>query len=197
MRCLVVLLTLLLLAAAIAVSDAKSREESKAQPSDATVEQILSEQEKLLSGDLPSDPAVKPRTANPDLFGIVRVAEPRMADLDLVGIVTDDRDGNKALFVGPAGGIFVLSVGDSVLDGTLIEINPKLGTVGFRPTSVDDQPDRLFRYKIGGKGLDTERASDDPRIIRPYSEVAPLLVPLSDQDEQPRPDDGTGDGKND
>ena len=141
--------------------------EATPSPSGATVEKILQEQEELLSGEHFSyDPAGR-RDPFRSLFESLRVSKtgkrPQgvagmlVAEIDLTGIVKDPRGGNRALLMGSDNKGYFLGVGDRVYDGTLIAIDPRLGTV-------------TFRQKI-----------NDPRIIKPFRDVTKSLVPLNEE----------------
>lgn len=137
------------------------------QPDASTVETILREQEQLLSGEQFSyDPNGRrdPFRNLSEIFGKTAggkrppgVAGMLVAEIDLTGIVKDSRGGNRALLMGSDNKGYFLGVGDRVYDGTLIAIDPRLGTV-------------TFRQKI-----------NDPRIIKPFRDVTKSLVPLNEE----------------
>jgi hypothetical protein len=137
------------------------------QPDDSAVETILREQEQLLSGEQFSYDPNGRRDPFRSLFETLRpnsggkrppgVAGMLVAEVDLTGIVKDDNGGNKAMVMGSDNKGYFLGVGDSVYDGTLIAIDPRLGTI-------------TFRQKI-----------NDPRIIKPYRDVLKRLVPLNEE----------------
>lgn len=135
-----------------------------------TVETILQEQEQLLTGQrFTYDPAGR-RDPFRNLFDILSEDPTRkrpqgikgmvVAEIDLAGIVKDRNDGDMALLMGSDNKGYFLRVGDSVYDGTLISIDPRLGKV-------------LFRQKI-----------DDPRLIKPYRDVPKMLVPLEESADE-------------
>jgi len=133
------------------------------QPDDSAVETILREQERLLSGEHFSydpngrrDPFRNLFELRPQAGGGKRppgVAGMLVAEVDLTGIVKDDRGGDKAMVMGSDNKGYFLGVGDQVFDGWLIAIDPRLGKV-------------TFRQKI-----------NDPRIIKPYRDVTKSLLP--------------------
>ena len=79
-----------------------------------------------------------------------------VTEVDLVGTVRDNRDGDVAFFMGSDNKGYFLKLGDDVYDGTLIAVNPNSGSVTFR------------------------QQVDDPRLIKPYRDVVKQLVPLED-----------------
>jgi hypothetical protein len=81
-----------------------------------------------------------------------------VTELDLVGIVKDARRGDVALVMGSDNKGYFLQVGDGVFDGTVIAVDPRLGTITFR------------------------QQVDDPRLIKPYRDVVKRLVPLDDEE---------------
>jgi hypothetical protein len=127
-----------------------------------TVDNILREQEQLLSGQRFSyDPGGR-RDPFRSLFESVPLSKkgprPRgvagmlVNEVALVGIVRDSAGGNIAFFTGSDGKGYFLRVGDEVYDGTLISIDPATGTATFR------------------------QEVDDPRLIKPYRDVPKKLV---------------------
>ena len=135
---------------------------------DATVESILQEQEKLLSGQQFSyDPAGR-RDPFMNLFETMGVTHkgprPRgsagmlVAELDLVGIVQNKSGGDVALVLGSDNKGYFLRVGDEVFDGTVIAVDYRVGNVTFR------------------------QQVDDPRRIKPYRDVVKRLVPQEDEE---------------
>ena len=137
-------------------------------PESETVEQILQQQERLLTGARFSydpagrrDPFVNPSAG-------VGVGETDgctegiscmvVAEIDLQGIVKDSNDGNVAMFQGSDNNGYFLRVGDSVFDGTVIGIDSRLGTVTFR------------------------QEIDDPNRIKPYRDVVKRLVALENEE---------------
>jgi hypothetical protein len=135
---------------------------------DATVEKILNEQEKLLTGQrFTYDPAGR-RDPFQDLFEALggRPKGPRppgiagmlVTEIDLVGIVKDPRGGDMALVMGSDNKGYFVGVGDAVYDGTVLAVDTRLGTITFR------------------------QQVDDPRLIKPYRDVVKRLVPLDDEE---------------
>ena len=162
-----VLLALLVTATAPAFSQeqAEEVEAPPAQDSQA-VDQILQQQEALLSGQRFSyDPAGR-RDPFRNLMEIVvenrecreGIACMLIAEIALDGIVKDDNDGDVALFTGSDNKGYFLRVGDSVFDGTITGIDPRLGVVTFR------------------------QEVDDPRRIKPYRDVKKSLVALDNEE---------------
>jgi len=165
------LLTALVAATAPAFPQQTENEEADAPattaPSSQTVDEILEQQEALLSGQRFSyDPAgrrdpfrnlmeVNPEKKGDCLEGISCMV---IAEIDLGGIVKDDIDGDLAMFTGSDNKGYFLRVGDSVFDGTIIGIDPRLGIV-------------TFRQKI-----------DDPRRIKPYRDVKKSLIALDNEE---------------
>lgn len=140
--------------------------EATPSPSGATVEKILREQEELLSGEHFSyDPAGR-RDPFRSLFESIRVSKtgkrPQgvagmlVAEIDLAGIVNDSQ-GDIGLMIGPDNKGYFLRVGDAVFDGTVIAVDPRLGSVTFR------------------------QEIDDPRIIKPYRDVVKRLVAVDEE----------------
>jgi hypothetical protein len=134
---------------------------------DQTVETILRQQEELLSGQQFSyDPAGR-RDPFRSLFevAVLRAKGPRprgvggmiVAEIELNGIVRDPTGGDVALFIGSDKRGYFLRVGDEVYDGTVIAVDPRIGTVTFR------------------------QQVDDPRLIKPYRDVVKRLVPLEEE----------------
>lgn len=81
-----------------------------------------------------------------------------IAEINLGGIVKDDADGDLAMFTGSDNKGYFLRVGDSVFDGTITGIDPRLGIVTFR------------------------QVVDDPRRIKPYRDVKKSLVALDNEE---------------
>ena len=81
-----------------------------------------------------------------------------IAEIALDGIVKDDSDGDMAMFTGSDNKGYFLRVGDSVFDGTITGIDPRLGVVTFR------------------------QEVDDPRRIKPYRNVKKSLVALDNEE---------------
>lgn len=135
----------------------------------STVENILREQEELLSGQSFSyDPAGR-RDPFRSLFESIRankkgerprgIAGMLVAEIDLAGIVKDPGGGGDVgLLIGPDNRGYFLRVGDSVFDGRVIAVDSRLGSVTFR------------------------QQIDDPRRIKPYRDVVKRLVPLDDEE---------------
>ena len=59
--------------------------------------------------------------------------------------------------IGPDNKGYFLRVGDAVFDGTVIAVDPRLGSVTFR------------------------QEIDDPRIIKPYRDVVKRLVAVNEE----------------
>ncbi len=143
--------------------------EAKERPGDAAVEEILQQQEKLLTGQRFSyDPAGR-RDPFMDLFEAMgrRPKGPRphgiagmlVMEVDLAGIVKDPKGGGDvALVIGSDNKGYFLQVGDEVYDGTVIAVDTRLGTVTFR------------------------QQVNDPRLIKPYRDIVKRLVPLDDEE---------------
>jgi hypothetical protein len=140
------------------------------QPQDEAVEQILRQQEQLLTGQRFSyDPSGR-RDPFRNLFLSLgmKAGGPRpkgaagmlVAEMDLVGIVKDQQGHDKGLLIGSDNKGYFLSVGDAVFDGTVIAVDSRLGTV-------------TFRQKV-----------DDPRLIKPYRDVVKRLVPEDEESEE-------------
>jgi Tfp pilus assembly protein PilP len=138
------------------------------QEADATVETILREQEQLLSGErFTYDPDGR-RDPFLNLFETMGVTptgpRPRgiagmlVTELDLVGIVKEPGGSDVALVMGSDNKGYFLRMGDSVFDGNVIAVDPRLGTVTFR------------------------QQVDDPRLIKPYRDIVKRLVPLDDEE---------------
>ncbi len=134
-----------------------------AQEASQTVEKILREQEQLLSGQgFSYDPGGR-RDPFRSLYESVPLSKkgPRpkgvagmlVSEVGLAGIVRDAAGGNIAFLTGSDGKGYFLRVGDEVYDGTLIAIDSAAGTATFR------------------------QQVDDPRLIKPYRDVAKRLVP--------------------
>ena len=131
------------------------------------VEQILREQEELITGQGFSynpegrrDPFRNPfggptggaAKRPPGMAGML------VAELDLTGVVHDPRGGDVAVVNGSDNKGYFLRVGDEVYDGTVIAIDSARGS-------------RTFRQYI-----------DDPRRIKPYRDIVKRLVPLEDEE---------------
>ena len=137
-------------------------------PQSETVDQILEQQERLLTGARFSydpegrrDPFRNPNStaANGETQGCTEgISCMVVAEIDLSGIVKDGSDGNVAMFLGSDNNGYFLRVGDSVFDGTIIGIDPRLGTVTFR------------------------QEVDDPTRIKPYRDVVKRLVALDNEE---------------
>ena len=152
-------------------SDASSPSGAPADPTikagEATVEEILKQQEQLLSGQRFSyDPAGR-RDPFRSLLEEVAVKKkgPRpkgvagmlVTELDLVGIVKDSAGADMAFVIGSDNRGYFLKSGDDVYDGSLMGIDPRAGTATFR------------------------QQVDDPRLIKPYRDVVKRLVPLEEE----------------
>lgn len=147
--------------------EAEQPEQPATQPTgEEAVEQILRQQESLITGQgynyapggrrdpfRPLFPAgTRPDQRPPGLAGML------VAELDLVGVINDTRDGDVVVVDGPDSKGYFLRVGDEVFDGTVIAIDTRLGTVTFR------------------------QEIDDPRRIKPYRDIVKRLVPLEDEE---------------
>ena len=134
----------------------------------STVENILREQEELLSGQGFSYEPAGRRDPFRSLFENLKlngkgerprgVAGMLVAEIDLAGIVKDPTGGDVGLLIGPDNRGYFLRVGDSVFDGRVIAVDSRLGSVTFR------------------------QQIDDPRLIKPYRDVVKRLVPLDDEE---------------
>lgn len=134
---------------------------------EAAVEQILRQQEALITGQGFSynpegrrDPFRSPFAGElgtagkrpPGLAGML------VAEIDMTGVVHDPRDGDVAVVMGSDNKGYFLRVGDEVYDGTIIAIDSRQGTVTFR------------------------QQIDDPRMIKPYRDIVKRLVALEDEE---------------
>jgi hypothetical protein len=162
------LLTLLVAATAPAFPQEPEAEEADAPvtPDTQTVDRILEQQEALLSGQRFSYDPTGRRDPFRNLMEIVvenrecqrGIACMLIAEIALDGIVKDDSDGDMAVFTGSDNKGYFLRVGDSVFDGTITGIDPRLGVVTFR------------------------QEVDDPRRIKPYRDVKKSLVALDNEE---------------
>jgi len=161
-------LILLLAAAAPAFpQDAGQRSDAtKAAGDESTVETILRQQEELLQGQrFTYDPAGRrdPFRSLYEKVTLLKGPRPKgvagmlVTEIDLVGIVRDEVDGDVAFFSGSDNKGYFLRVGDEVYDGTLIAVDTRNGSVTFR------------------------QQVDDPRLIKPYRDVVKRLVPLDEE----------------
>ena len=161
------LLTLLVAATAPAFPQETEEAEAEPAPQDTrAVDEILSQQEALLTGQRFSYDPTGRRDPFRNLMEIV--VENRackdgitcmlIAEIALDGIVKDDSDGDMAMFTGSDNKGYFLRVGDSVFDGTITGIDPRLGVVTFR------------------------QEVDDPRRIKPYRDVKKSLVALDNEE---------------
>jgi len=159
------LLTLLVAATAPAFPQETEGEVPAAQDTQA-VDQILEQQEALLTGQRFSYDPTGRRDPFRNLMEIVvanrecqeGIACMLIAEIALDGIVKDDSDGDVAMFTGSDNKGYFLRVGDSVFDGTITGIDPRLGVVTFR------------------------QEVDDPRRIKPYRDVKKSLVALDNEE---------------
>lgn len=134
---------------------------------EAAVEEILKQQEQLLSGQrfsydpggrrdpfrsLLEEVAFKKKGPRPK-----GVAGMLVTELDLVGIVQDSSGADVAFVIGSDSRGYFLKSGDEVYDGSLMGIDPRAGTATFR------------------------QQVDDPRLIKPYRDVVKRLVPLEEE----------------
>ena len=162
------LLTLLVAATAPAFPQEPEAEEvaAPAAQDTQTVDRILEQQEALLSGQRFSYDPTGRRDPFRNLMEIVvanrecqdGIACMLIAEIALDGIVKDDYDGDMAMFTGSDNKGYFLRVGDSVFDGTITGIDPRLGVVTFR------------------------QEVDDPRRIKPYRDVKKSLVALDNEE---------------
>lgn len=162
------LLTLLVAATAPAFPQEPEAEEvaAPAAPDTQAVDRILEQQEALLSGQRFSYDPTGRRDPFRNLMEIVvanrecqdGIACMLIAEIALDGIVKDDSDGDMAMFTGSDNKGYFLRVGDSVFDGTITGIDPRLGVVTFR------------------------QEVDDPRRIKPYRDVKKSLVALDNEE---------------
>jgi hypothetical protein len=147
---------------------AQGDQAADSQPPSEAVEKILEQQEALLSGHgFTYDPGdrrdpfrnlmeIDPSSKGVDCTQGIRCMV--IAEIDLGGVVKDDNDGDVALFTGSDNKGYFLRVGDSVFDGTIIAIDPRLGVVTFR------------------------QEIDDPRRIKPYRDVKKSLLALDNEE---------------
>jgi len=162
------LLTLLVAATAPAFPQETETAEDDAPAAQDTqaVDQILEQQEALLTGQRFSYDPTGRRDPFRNLMEIVvenrecqeGIACMLIAEIALDGIVKDDSDGDMAMFTGSDNKGYFLRVGDSVFDGTITGIDPRLGVVTFR------------------------QEVDDPRRIKPYRDVKKSLVALDNEE---------------
>ena len=130
------------------------------------VDQILQQQEALLTGQRFSYDPTGRRDPFRNLMEVVKtsrecaegIACMLIAEIALDGIVKDDSDGDMAMFTGSDNKGYFLRVGDTVFDGTITGIDPRLGVVTFR------------------------QVVDDPRRIKPYRDVKKSLVSLDNEE---------------
>jgi hypothetical protein len=145
----------------------KQATQPEGQSGEEAVEQILREQEALITGqgftynpEGRRDPFRSPfgapaggdRKRPPGMAGML------VAEIDLTGVVHDPRDGDVAVVNGSDNKGYFLRVGDEVYDGTVIAIDSSRGSI-------------MFRQQI-----------DDPRMIKPYRDIIKRLVPLEDEE---------------
>jgi hypothetical protein len=153
----------------------EKKTDSTKEPDDSTVEQILRQQEALITGGrFEYDPGNRRdpfRSLLEDLKPGGRrglgVKGMLVAEIDIVGVIRDAKQGDLAMVSGSDAKGYFLRVGDEVYDGMVIGIDPRQGTV-------------TFRQKV-----------EDPRIIKPYRDVVKRLVPAQ-PDEEPSEDKGEG-----
>lgn len=162
---LALILVLLVSATAPAFPQAPAEGQDEGAPSEA-VETILREQEQLLQGQRFSyDPGGRRDPFRSLFLGESLGKGPRpkgvsgmlVTEIDLVGIVKDDFDGDLCYFIGSDNKGYFLRVGDEVYDGTLIAIDARMGTVTFR------------------------QQVNDPRRIKPYVDQVKRLIPLGEE----------------
>ncbi len=155
----------LLTALVAATAPAFPQETEDAQSSQA-VDEILEAQEALLSGQRFSYDPEGRRDPFRNLMEIEQTSRDcregiscmLIAEIALDGIVKDDSDGDVAMFTGSDNKGYFLRVGDSVFDGTITGIDPRLGIVTFR------------------------QVIDDPRRIKPYRDVKKSLLALDNEE---------------
>ncbi len=146
---------------------AKAEAEAHQKEGQETVENILRQQEDLLSGrQFSYDPGGR-RDPFRSLFeeAAIRRKGPRprgvagmlVVELTLTGIVRDTTGGNIAVVMGTDNKGYFLHVGDEVYDGSVIAIDPAAGSLTFR------------------------QQVDDPRLIKPYRDVVKRLVPPGEE----------------
>ena len=161
------LLTLLVAATAPAFpQETEAEGDAPAAQDTQAVDQILEQQEALLTGQRFSYDPTGRRDPFRNLMEIVvenrecqeGIACMLIAEIALDGIVKDDSDGDMAIFTGSDNKGYFLRVGDSVFDGTITGIDPRLGVVTFR------------------------QEVDDPRRIKPYRDVKKSLVALDNEE---------------
>lgn len=150
--------------------------EPERETDDSAVEQILRQQEALITGErFEYDPGNR-RDPFRSLLEDLRPGAGRrgqgasgmlVAEIDVVGVVKDPREGDVAMVMGSDSKGYFLRVGDQIYDGTVIGIDPRQGTV-------------TFRQKV-----------DDPRMIKPYRDVVKRMVPQQPE-EGLSGDDGEG-----
>lgn len=136
-----------------------------ADPSNATVEAILEEQEQLLRGRrFTYDPGARRDPFRSLYENDKGKNDPRppgiegmsLDEIDLTGIV-ENTGGNVAYFTGSDNQGYFLRVGERIYKATMIAINPITGSVTFR------------------------QQVEDPRQIKPYRDVVRKLVPLDEE----------------
>jgi hypothetical protein len=185
---------LLALAAALSAPNVPAKESTPPPPppavespkpaDDTAVEQILRQQEALITGArFEYDPGNRRDPFRSLLEDLRPGAGKRgsgaggmlVAEIDVVGVVADARQGNLAMVMGSDNKGYFLHVGDEVHDGTVIGIDPRHGTV-------------TFRQKI-----------DDPRMIKPYRDVVKRMVPqqpgVDETSEDPNREGTEGEGE--
>jgi len=148
-------------------AEAAAPEEDAPVQDDAAVQEILRQQENLLRGQQFSyDPESRRdpfrslfETNKPEFDGPrpPGVAGMLVTEIDLAGIVRDDKRGDVAFFTGSDNKGYFLHVGERVYDATLISIDGERGSVTFR------------------------QEVDDPRQIKPYRDLVRRLVPTDEE----------------
>jgi len=142
---------------------AKSTDSADAGSGEEAVEQILRQQEALITGQgFTYNPEGRRDPFRSPFGGPLGDGKPRpqgkagmvVAEIDVTGVVNDAKGGDVAMVMGPDNKGYFLRVGDQVYDGTVIAIDPEHGTVTFR------------------------QEVDDPRMIKPYRDVVKRVVPL-------------------
>jgi len=158
-------------------ADDPAKTEPDRVPDDSAVEQILRQQEALITGArFEYDPGNR-RDPFRNLLDDLRPGAGRrtagasgmlVAEIDVVGVVRDPRQGDLAMVMGSDSKGYFLRVGDEIYDGAVIGIDPRQGTV-------------TFRQKV-----------EDPRMIKPYRDVVKRMVPQQTEGEGAGGDEGEG-----
>ena len=148
-------------------TDSQKTDEAQKPTGEEAVEEILRQQEALITGEgFTYNPEGRRDPFRSPFGGIGDPLKPRPAgivgmmvtEIDLVGVINDPKGGDMAMVTGSDNKGYFLRVGDQVYDGTVIAIDPDQGTV-------------TFRQKV-----------DDPRMIKPYRDIVKRVVPLDDEE---------------